>query len=74
MEIRKIYPLVFESGANEMLKGLFDAVEAMLRAVMYLLILLMGAAVTALGAFITFFLAYRIGQFLYVLILKGRWL
>jgi hypothetical protein len=74
VEIRKIHPLIFEPGVNQMFKKLFDAVEAMLRAVIYLQILLMGAAIIALGAFITFFLIYRTGQFLYVLIFKGKWL
>lgn len=57
-----------------MLKKLFEAVEAMLRAVIYLLVLLMGLAMAALGAYAIIFLAIRIGQFLWVLIFKSKWL
>jgi len=57
-----------------MLKKLFEAVEAMLRAVIYLLILLMGLAMAALGAYTILFLSLRIGQFLFELIFKEKWL
>ena len=57
-----------------MLKKLFEAVEAMLRAVIYLLILLMGLSIAGLGAYTIIFLAIRIGQFLHELIFKDRWL
>ena len=57
-----------------MLKNLFAAIEAMLRAVIYLLILLMGLAMAGLGAYTILFLSLRIGQFLWVLILKDKWL
>lgn len=57
-----------------MLKKLFEAVEAILRAVIYLLILLMGLALASLGAYTIMFLALRIGQFLFELIFKEKWL
>jgi len=57
-----------------MLKKFFEAVEAMLRAVIYLLILLMGLAIAALGAYTIMFLALRIAQFLFELIFKEKWL
>ena len=56
------------------LKGLFEAVEATMRAVIYLLVLLMGLAMAALGAYTIIFLAIRVGQFLWVLIFKEKWL
>jgi len=73
-ETRKIKPLIFESGVTEMLKNFFEAVEAMIRAVIYLLILLMGLAMASLGAYTIMFLALRIGQFLFELIFKEKWL
>jgi len=73
-EIKKIRPLIFESGVMEMLKKLFEAVEATMRAVIYLLVLLMGLAMAALGAYTIIFLTIRVGQFLYELILKNKWL
>lgn len=73
-DVERIRPLIFESGVMEMLKKLFEAVEAMLRAVIYLLILLMGLAMASLGAYTIMFLALRIGQFLFELIFKEKWL
>lgn len=57
-----------------MLKKLFEAVEATMRAVIYLLVLLMGLAMATLGAYTIIFLTIRIGQFLWVLIFKEKWL
>jgi len=57
-----------------MLKKFLDAVETMLRAVIYLLILLMGLALAALGAFTITFLSIRIGQFLFELLGRRSWL
>lgn len=57
-----------------MLKNFFAAVEAMLRSVIYLLILLMGLAMAALGAYTILFLALRFGQFLFELFGREKWL
>ena len=57
-----------------MLKKLFEAAEAMLRAVIYLLILVMGLSSASLGAYTILFLAFRFGQFLWELIFKEAWL
>lgn len=57
-----------------MLKRLFEAVEATMRAVIYLLVLLMGQAMVALGAYTIIFLTIRVGQFLYELIFKNKWI
>ena len=73
-EVKKIKPLIFQSELIKMLQKLFEATEAMLRAAIYLLILIMGVAITTLGAYTIIFLALRIGQFFWVLILKEKWL
>jgi len=57
-----------------MIKVIFEAIEAMLRAVIYLLILLIGLALAALGAYTIVFLSIRIGQLLYELLFKEKWL
>jgi hypothetical protein len=74
LETRKIKPLILKPGITDMLKNIFAGIEAMLRAVIYLLILLMGISIAGLGAYAILFLALRIGQFLWVLILKEKWL
>lgn len=57
-----------------MIKAFFQAIEAMARATIYLLLLLIGLTVTGLGAYMVFFLAFRIGQFFWELIFKKPWL
>ena len=73
-EIGKIRALILESGVPEMLKKLFEAAEAMLRAVIYLLILVMGLSSASLGAYTILLLAFRIGEFLWEAIFKEAWL
>jgi hypothetical protein len=73
-ETEKIKPLIFKCGVMQMLKKLFEAVEAAIRAAIYLLVLLMGLAIAALGAYTIIFLTIRVGQFLWVLIFKNKWL
>lgn len=70
----KVRELIFKVGIPDMLKNIFAGIEAMLRAVIYLLILLMGLALAGLGAYTILFLALRGGQFLYELIFKEKWL
>ena len=72
--VKRIRELIFIVGITDMLKNIFAGIEAMLRAVIYLLILLMGLALASLGAYAILFLALRIGQFLWVLILDRKWL
>jgi len=72
--IKKVGELIFKVGITDMLKNMFAGIEAMLRAVIYLLILLMGLAMASLGAYTIIFLAVRIGQFLHTLIFQSRWL
>jgi len=73
-EILSIKPLIFESRIPAMINKIFQAIEASLRAATYLLILIMGLSIAGLGAFTILFLAIRIGQFLYTLIFKDKWL
>ena len=73
-EILSIKPLIFESRIPAMVSKIFQAIEAALRAATYLLIVIMGLSITGLGAFTILFLAIRIGQFLYTLIFKDKWL
>lgn len=69
-----IKPLIFQSTSWAMLKNLFQAIEALFRAIIYLLILLMSLSIAGLGAFTIVFLAIRIGQLFYVLFLAEKWL
>lgn len=73
-EASRIKPLIFESTSFAMIKNMFQAIEALFRAVIYLLILLMGLFTAGLGAFTIFFLAIRIGQFLWALIFAEKWI
>jgi len=74
IEVKKIREVIFKLGITDMLKNIFAGIEAILRAVIYLLILLMGLAIAGLGSYTILFLALRIGQFLYELIFKEKWL
>jgi hypothetical protein len=74
IERSRIKTLILYTGGINMLKNLFDAVEALVRAVIYTLVLVIGLTAAALGAFIVIFLAFRIAQFLWVLIFRQAWL
>jgi len=73
-EVNKIKDSIFYSEANVMIKSFFKAIEAMIRAVIYLLILVIGLTITALGSYIVFFLAIRTAQFLWTFLFKEPWL
>ena len=73
-ETLRIKPLIFESTSWAMLKNLFQAIETLFRATIYLLILLMSLSIAGLGAFVILFLAIRIGQFIWTLVLAEKWL
>jgi hypothetical protein len=73
-ETQNIKQLIIYSEGQVMIKSFFQAFEALFRAVIYLLILIIGLTVTGLGAYIVLFLAIRIGQFLWILIFKEPWL
>ena len=66
--------LIFDAGVPNMIKRIFEAIEAMLRAAIYLLILLMGLAMVGLGAFTILCLAIRTGQLLWTLLFREPWL
>ena len=68
------FVLVYQSGNSIMIKSIFQAIEALFKATTYLLILTMSLAMAGLGAFIIILLAFRIGEFLWVLIFKEAWL
>ncbi|MCD4831691.1 MAG: hypothetical protein K8R02_07805 [Anaerohalosphaeraceae bacterium] len=74
VEIKKTKELIFDTGVNKMLKKLFEAIEAIFRAAIYLLILLMGLSVAALGSYTIIFLSIRLGQFLFELLFREKWL
>jgi hypothetical protein len=74
LETQKIGPLILNAGPWGMHKKLFNAIEAMLKATIYLQVLWMGATITTLGLAITTVLAWRIWQFIWVLILGQKWL
>lgn len=56
-----------------MFKNLLKFIEAMIQAVTYLLVLIIGLTATALGAFIVVMVAYRLWQFLWFYIFKEPW-
>ena len=74
METQKVKELILYSEGKVMIKGFFQAFEALFRAVIYLLVLIIGLTVTALCTYIVIFLTIRIGQFLWVLIFKDQWI
>ena len=74
METQKVKELILYSEGQDMIKNIFQAFEALVRAIMYLFILLIGLTATGLGVYIVFFLAIRIGQFLWILIFKEPWI
>ena len=73
-EVHKVKESIFYSEANIMIKSFFNAIEAMIRAVIYLLILIIGLTAAALGSYIVLFLAIRTAQLLWTLIFKEPWL
>lgn len=57
-----------------MFRKIYDMFEAVMLAVIYLQLLFIGLAITSLGAFVIGCIAYRLGQFLWILLFKERWL
>ena len=57
-----------------MIKNFFIAIEALFKAVTYLLILVIGLTMASLGAYTVICLAFRIAQFLWNLMFKEPWL
>jgi hypothetical protein len=73
-EVERTHVALFQSGTQEMIKNVFNGFEAMLRAVTFLLILVIGFTLALFGTYITVFLAYRMSQLLYDAIFSHRWL
>ena len=57
-----------------MFKKLLNCIEAMIQAVTYLLVLIIGLTATALGAFIVVMVGYRLGQLLWFHLFKEPWI
>ncbi len=57
-----------------MFRNLLNCVEAMIQAVTYLLVLVIGLTATALGAFFVMMLAFRLCQFMWYLIFQEPWI
>ena len=57
-----------------MFRNLFNCVEAMIQAVSYLQILIIGLAAAALAAFFVVMLAFRLCQFFWYLIFQEPWI
>lgn len=57
-----------------MFRNFLNCIEAMIRAVSYLLILIIGLTATTLGAFVVVMLAYRLGQLFWFILFKESWL
>jgi hypothetical protein len=66
--------VIFDGRIIGMFKHIFDATEAIFRAAILLLILLIGLEALVLGVFVSGLLFYRIGEFLWVFILRESWL
>ena len=73
-EMYKVKDRIFHSEVNDMFRGIFRAIEAMVRALIFFFVLFIGLTTTALGAFIVLFTAFRFAQFLWILIFKEPWL
>jgi len=73
-ELQSARRLILDGRTFFMLKHIFDATEAIFRAVMLLLILLMGLEVVVFGAFISGLVLFRMGQLLWVLVFRERWI
>ena len=70
---RQTRQIIFSPGGIDMIKMFFQSLEAMIRAVTYLLILVIGLSAAGLGAFVIGLLAFRMGQFFYDVIGGHRW-
>jgi len=57
-----------------MFRNFLNCIEAMIRAVSYLLILIIGLTATTLGAFFVVMLAYRLWQLFWFILFKESWL
>lgn len=73
-EMDKVKDLIFYSEVNDMFRSIFRALEALVRALIYFFILLIGLTGAALGAFIVSLTAFRFAQFLWIFIYKESWL
>ena len=73
-ETHKIKDSILNSEANAMFMGIFRAIEAMFKALIYYFILFTSLMLTGLGTYIVLFTTFRFAQLLWTLIFKEPWL
>jgi len=57
-----------------MMKKVFEAIESFIKAVIYMLILIMGMTVASIATFTVLFSAIRLAQFLWLACFQDAWL
>jgi len=72
-EVTEIKTLLIDAEAF-MLVNFFKAIEALARALIYLLTLIIGLTATALACYFMIFLSFRVGQFLWIFLFKDPWI
>jgi len=73
-EFKRIHKVIFYCEVKNMITVIFQAIESAIRAVSYLLILIIGLSAAALGAYASIFFAIRIGQFLHAIFFRSPWI
>ena len=71
---KQVRVVIFASGGILMLANLGKAVQASLQAVICFLILWMSVSIAALGAFTISIICWRLGEFVWDVFGKSRWL
>lgn len=61
-------------GTIEMIKKIFEVVESFVKAIIYMLILIMGMTVASLATYTVFFCAFRLAQFLWLAFFAEPWI
>ncbi|MDI6449138.1 hypothetical protein [Anaerobaca lacustris] len=57
-----------------MIKKIFEAIESFCRAVIYMLVLVMGMTVASIATYAVLFCAFRLAQFLWLAFFRESWL
>lgn len=61
-------------GAIEMIKKIFEVVESFVKAIIFMLVLVMGMTVASLATYAVLFFAFRVAQLLWRAFFKEPWL
>ncbi len=61
-------------GTIEMIKKIFEVVESFVKAIICMLILIMGMTVASLATYMVLFCAFRLAQFLWLAFFSESWL